>query len=103
MHRHSRKQSKPAAQPLFPAGNVCASAGALQALARNGQFVAELLGRHCRGDWDEMPETDADLNRSAVEQGSRILSVFHLFDETRLWIITEWDRSVTTIVLPHEY
>jgi hypothetical protein len=64
--------------------------------------VAECLSRHHRGDWGEVCQEDAALNDAAVEQECRVLSAYTV-DDARLWIITEWDRSVTTLLLPSEY
>ena len=50
-----------------------------------------------------MEEEDQQENELSIEQGLRILSAYTLSDETRIWIITEWDRSATTILLPSEY
>ena len=60
------------------------------------------LYRHRCGDWGDLCEEDKQANDYAVEHGERILSAYELFG-TKIWIITEWDRSVTTILLPEEY
>ena len=60
------------------------------------------LYRHRCGDWGDLDEEDKQTNDYAVEHGERILSAYELFG-TKIWIITEWDRSVTTILLPDEY
>lgn len=68
-------------------------------------FEIELAGcimRHKSGDWGDLCEEDKQTNDYAVEHGERILSAYELFG-TKIWIITEWDRSVTTILLPEEY
>ena len=59
--------------------------------------------RHRQGDWGEVCGEDWELNDEAVENGTRILSAYRTAKQERLWIITEWDRSVTTILLPDEY
>ena len=96
--------------PLFPLGQVVATPGALDAARYPGQFL-ELLARHVRGDWGCVDPDDAETNRLAVVEGDRILSAYPIdpekpckgFGENCLWIITEADRSVTTILLPGEY
>ena len=73
-----------------------------------GSFVRKCLTRHLAGDWGDVGQEDAALNDSALSEGFRILSsyvipsgMFELSD--RLWIITEADRSYTTILFPSEY
>ena len=107
MHIHILTQSTtmqtPA--PLFPLGEVRITHLALEALHAAGQGPMEYLHRHQSGDWAEMDKESADDNRRAVESGeSRVLSVFMIEGmPEKLWIITEWDRSVTTVLLPSEY
>ena len=69
----------------------------------NSQTPAELLSRHARGDWGSVCEEDAELNNQALIDGSRLLSSYSLKDDTKLWIITEADRSSSTLLLPEEY
>ena len=61
------------------------------------------LYRHLSGDWGDVDPEDWQANQSALEHGERLLSVYCISDELTLWIITEWDRSVTTLLLPSEY
>lgn len=89
--------------PLFPYGRAVATPGALAALSLAGVVPEALLGRHVRGDWGELCEEDRRMNAEALSTGGRLLSVYALPDETRVWIITEADRSATTLLLPHEY
>jgi hypothetical protein len=63
----------------------------------------EFLSRHAQGDWGELDEHDRNENEFSLREGFRILSAYHLKDDTRIWIITEADRSSTTILLPEEY
>jgi hypothetical protein len=96
--------------PLFPLGQVVATPGALDAARDAGQFL-ELLARHARGDWGCVDPEDAVTNVEAVHEGLRILSAYPIdpalpcagYGENCFWIITEADRSVTTILLPDEY
>jgi hypothetical protein len=69
----------------------------------NNQQSLDLLTRHLSGDWGEIPKDDAKANQEALKNGDRIMSGYPLEDGTRIWIITEWDRSVTTFLLPDEY
>ena len=87
----------------FPLGRVVATPGALAALEAAGQEPSEFLTRHVCGDWRELDEHDRQENEFSVANGFRILSAYSLSDDTRIWIITEADRSVTTLLLPSEY
>jgi hypothetical protein len=90
-------------RPLFPFGRTVATPGALRALVANGTNGAELLARHARGDWGDLSEADRHENDFSVSRRLRILSAYRLPDGTKLWIITEADRSATTFLLPDEY
>jgi hypothetical protein len=59
--------------------------------------------RHATGDWGEMCDDDKQSNEAAIGHGTRLLSAYRLCDQTKVWIITEADRSATTILLPEEY
>lgn len=91
------------ASVLFNLGQLLATPGALAALERAGQSPVEFLARHCRGDWGDVGQADWELNDAAVVEGTRLLSAYHTQRGERLWIITEADRSATTILLPDEY
>lgn len=88
---------------LFSPGQVVTTPGALEAMAVNQCLPLNLLHKHLTGDWGEVPPEDADANREALQDGSRILSSYPLENGARIWIITEADRSVTTLLLPEEY
>lgn len=90
-------------KPLFPLGQTLATPGALEALDTANQNPAELLARHQSGDWGEVPPEDAAENDLSVREGFRILSAYTLDTGVKVWIITEADRSATTILLPDEY
>ena len=91
-------------QPLFSLGQLVATAGALAALAKAGQTPLEFLVRHVRGDWGELTEEDREENQLSLERGFRLLSSCRTnAGDTKLWVITEADRSATTILLPEEY
>lgn len=91
------------AHPLFPLGQVLATPGALAALAETRQSPLSFLARHHAGDWGELPPEDVVENERSLKVGARLLSAYTLNDGTRLWIITEHDRSATTLLLPMEY
>jgi len=84
-------------------GRLLATPGAIQAIEEAGQRPAEFLARHVLGDWGEVCEEDRRLNNIAVDAGDRLLSAYRTNDGTKLWVITEADRSATTILLPEEY
>lgn len=90
-------------KPLFELGQVVATPGALNALATNGRSVSGNLKRHAKGDWGDLDKHDKDVNDTAVLNGLRILSAYLIGVKDKIWIITEADRSSTTILLPSEY
>ena len=90
-------------RPLFDLGRTLITPGALEALTDAKQSPVTFLERHATGDWGECDREDAIENDLALTQDSRILSVYRTTKGVRLWIITEADRSATTILLPEEY
>lgn len=89
--------------PRFALGQVVATPGALAALEEAGQLPQEFLYRHLAGDWGELDAEDKQSNEWAVENGGRLFSAYTTATGSRLWLITEYDRSVTTLLLPSEY
>ncbi len=89
--------------PLFPLGQIVATPAALAALEAAGVSPWALLARHAKADWGEMDEEDRQLNALALINGERLLSAYTLPDRTRVWVITEADRSATTVLLPTDY
>lgn len=87
----------------FSLGQVLATPGALEALQRSSQSYIGFLLRHLRGDWGEVCKEDWALNDQAVGDGTRLLSAYRTSHGERIWIITEADRSATTLLLPDEY
>ena len=69
----------------------------------NFDFVRECVIRHASGDWGDVCKADRLLNDRAVESGERILSSYTDDEGNKIWVITEWDRSTTTVLLPEEY
>jgi hypothetical protein len=92
-----------ATQLRFPLGQTCATPGALEALSEAGQDAAQFLSRHQAGDWGNLSDEDKQENEFSVDKDLRIFSAYHLSDGTKIWLITEADRSATTILLPCEY
>ena len=87
----------------FSLGSVVATPGALELIQQAGISPHELLARHQRGDWGIVPPEDAAANEDALRFGSRLLSSYLICAGERIWIITEADRSSTTLLLPEEY
>jgi len=65
--------------------------------------VQAALVRHANGDWGEVCDEDRQANEDALRGGARLLSVYHDSRGTKFWIITEADRSATTVLLPEDY
>ena len=91
-------------KPLFPLGQIVSTPGALDSLARANQQPHAFLNRHAAGDWgSELSEEDKAENEYSLEHGFRILSSYKTAAGERIWVITEADRSVTTLLLPEDY
>lgn len=103
--------------PRFALGQLVATPGAMELLEQTGFSALVLISRHSQGSWGDCCDEDKETNELAIRQGMRVMSVYRLVDaETllqtpldkrsslpTLWIITEADRSVTTLLLPSEY
>ena len=91
---------------LFSLGQVVATPAALALIEKHGASVPLLLNRHQTGDWQELCQKDRDANWQAAFGDARVLSAFNIGSAdhpVKIWIITEWDRSVTTILRPQDY
>ena len=88
---------------ILELGFVVATPGALTALEAAGQSADEFLARHVSGDWGEVSEADRDENELSLREGFRVVSAYTLRTGVKIWIITEADRSATTVLLPEEY
>ena len=93
-----------ASQARFSPGQVVMTTG-VDGLVRQGRLnPTPYLHRHLRGDWGDLSEHDRRLNDAALKSGEdRLFSSYQVTRDLKLWIITEWDRSVTTLLLPSEY
>lgn len=96
----------------FDPGRVVVTSGiyaVIQENARFEAFIQKSLGRHISGDWGDLSDDDKELNDDALEnEEDRIFSSYeckikHDGPDNKIWIITEWDRSITTILFPSEY
>lgn len=99
MDTHSARESEPTAR--FCLGQIVATPNALEHIPNNEILVA--LGRHSRGDWGELDAEDLKSNERALKLGGRLFSAYHSIQKTKFWIITEADRSATTVLLPEDY
>ena len=89
--------------PRFPLGQTVATPGALAALEQAQESPLTYLTRHVSGDWGDLGPEDQRANEDALKDGDRLLSAYVLSTQERMWIITEADRSYTTLLLPEEY
>lgn len=109
--------------PRFELGRIVATPGALELMHRTNSHPLALLALHVSGDWGECCAEDAQTNEDALVHGNRVLSVYRLplkrlgkdaakkeqtsaqvdEDDNRIWLITEANRTVTTLLLPEEY
>jgi len=97
--------------PVFATGQIVASRGVYDLACQNAnfaQFIQKSLNRHVKGDWGDVDSEDKETNNQALKQGTRLLSSYNddRFPQhgvATIWIITEADRSATTILFPDEY
>lgn len=89
--------------PHFQAGQLLMTTGVKALVLKEQLNLLPYLARHLNGDWGDIPPEDARLNRAALRDGDRLLSAYQVTPELRVWIITESDRSATTVLLPEEY
>jgi hypothetical protein len=88
--------------PLFILGRTVATPAARERLSELNYSPLDLLRRHMSGDWAEMDSDDQQANQDAITHGDRVFSAYTI-DKTKFWVITEANRSMTTILLPSEY
>jgi hypothetical protein len=87
--------------PIFPLGQLVATPNALAHLTREEMLIA--LGRHANGDWGLLEADNKAANEKALIKGTRLISAYETAGKVRFWIITEADRSATTVLLPEDY
>ena len=85
----------------FPFGRLVATLNALAKIPNDEILLA--LSRHLEGDWGTLDSHDRNANERALIQGGRLFSEYHSVQNIKFWIITEADRSVTTVLLPEDY
>jgi hypothetical protein len=86
---------------MFNPGRVVVTRTAIEVLLPHDMFRA--LARHLSGDWGDVDAEDWQANEDALMEGTRLLSVYRSSAGTKFYVITEWDRSLTTILLPSDY
>ena len=97
--------------PVFQTGQIVASRGVYDLACQNAdfaQFIQKCLNRHVKGDWGDLDSEDKQANDHSLKEGSRLLSAYNddrfpRHGVATIWIITEADRSSTTILFPGEY
>lgn len=96
---------------VFNTGQIVATRGVYDFACENpdfAQFIQKSLNRHVKGDWGDVDKEDKLANDQALKQGTRLLSAYNdyrfpQYGVATIWIITEADRSATTIIFPDEY
>ena len=89
--------------PLFTLGKLVATPGAIELLKQHELSPFDYVTRHWQGDWGDLDAEDVEANQAALQYGTRLFSSYRIGDQAKLWIITEADRSSTTLLLPSEY
>ena len=87
----------------FDFGRVVATTTLANYCEKKGFSILPYLVRHANGDWGDVCKEDWKSNDEALKNGLRLLSEYKLPDDRRIWIITEWDRSATTLLFPEDY
>ena len=85
----------------FPFGELYVTTPADEAIERSD--ISKALGRHAKGDWGDVSDSVRAENDRALVEGNRLHSVYHDRNSVEFWVITEWDRSATTVLLPDDY
>ena len=86
---------------VFRLGQIVATPNALSNVSH--EEVLRGIQRHQAGDWGDVDDEDREANNRALTDGTRLFSVYHTASEVKFWIITEADRSVTTVLMPEDY
>ena len=90
----------------FALGQILVTSGVNQLGLKNKKFenfIGQSLNKHINGDWGDLCDEDKELNEDALKNGERLFSKYNFDKDTSIYIITEWDRSATTILFPDEY
>jgi hypothetical protein len=87
--------------PKFLLGVIVATPNALDKIPN--EEILNALSRHVRGDWGTLDAEDAGANENALQKGGRLFSAYQSIQNVKFWIITEWHRRITTVLLPEDY
>ena len=93
--------TQPAPLAVVRLGRIVATPNALSQI--DNQDILAALQRHQAGDWGDVCNEDRQANDRAVQEGTRLFSVYHSGKKIKFWVITEADRSVTTVLMPEDY
>jgi hypothetical protein len=99
MKQPSARNHEP--QAKFPFGHIVATPNALARIPNDE--IVRALSRHLTGDWGTLDSEDWKANEQALKHGGRLFSAYHSNQNVKFWIITEADRSATTVLLPEDY
>lgn len=99
MSHQSPGSSKPGV--TFPLGRLVATPNALRQIPN--EEILSALHRHLQGDWGDLDTEDLATNNQALQLGGRLFSAYHSIELIKFWVITEADRSATTVLLPEDY
>lgn len=100
-HEDGRGRNPLVREDKFPLGQMVMTPGVRDSLSPSEMLHA--LRRHARGDWGDLDSEDRAANERALQEHTRLLSAYKSTTGVKFWIITEADRSVTTVLLPDEY
>ncbi len=89
--------------PLFQRGNLVMTCGISNLIERGMLDPMPYIHRHLKGDWGDLSEAARRANDTALKHGDRLFSSYQVSPDLKMWIITERDRSATTLLLPEEY
>ena len=96
-------RSKPSTPSTVPLGEIVWTLGARQVMSQAGHIPPEFLLRHKHADWGDLDPEDKQEIDQALKRGGRVFSAYTTRTGERLWVVTESDRSVTTLLLPQEH
>jgi len=102
-NRHPSIINRAPDKPLFSIGKLVATRGAMEMLQRLELSPFDFVSRHWQGDWGDLERDDCYANDRALRENTRLLSSYRINPDDKLWIITEADRTATTLLLPGEY
>ena len=101
-HQEESLEKRAMPKVLFDMGQIVVTPGASYGLHLIERHPVQLLARHATGDWGRLPEQDIEENERSLKHGYRLFSAYDV-EDARFYVITEHDRSVTTVLLPEEY